>query len=285
MIATQTIQEKEITIGKDVISYYDNLGEGPVLLFIHGSFLNKDYWQKQLYHFSFHYRIIAPDLAGHGKSTSNTEDFTIDKYGKDILSIITQLELENVILIGHSIGADIMLAANDKNDNHIIGLIGVDYFNNVGSPLPENAIKQIMTDLRNNFVTTNVAYAKNTLLTEKTDKRITEKVVQDFKSISPRVGIPMNDDFFHFPKKELALLKELNKKLFLVNSDYQPTDEASLKKVLKDNYKLKIIPGTCHFPMFENPGDLNNAIEIFVRDILGNYTGNNDLNPRIYSQQ
>ena len=268
MIATHTIQEKGIAVGKDVIFYYDNLAGEPVLFFIHGSFINKDYWQKQLYHFASHFRVIAIDLVGHGKSTTNRENITIDQYGNDILAIINQLGLKNVILIGHSIGGDIMLAANEKNDKNIIGLIGVDYFENVGSQLPDNAINQIMTDLRNNFINTNVAYAKNVLLTEKTDQIITERVVQDFRSISPRVAIPMNDDFFHFPKKEEALLKKLDKKLYLVNSDYQPTNEMSLKKVLKDNYELKIIKGTCHFPMIENPGELNTAIEGFVQEML-----------------
>jgi sigma-B regulation protein RsbQ len=285
MITTQSFQEKQIAIGRNMISYYDNMAGDPVLIFIHGSFLNKDYWQKQLYHFSSHNRVIALDLAGHGKSTTNREDFTIDQYGNDIAAIINQLELNDVILIGHSIGGDIMLAANAESNKNIIGLIGIDYFENVGSSLAANAIDQIMRDLRNNFVNSNVAYAKNTLLTDKTDYTITQRVIQDFKTISPRVGISLNEDFFHFPKKEVALLKKLDKKLYLVNSDYQPTNESSLKKVLNDNYELKIIKGTCHFPMIENPGDLNNAIETFVQDIMGNYTGNNDLNPRVYSQQ
>src|SRR5215213_10101817 len=120
MITTQTIEEKEISIGKDVISYYDSLIGDVVLFFIHGSFLSKDYWQKQLYHFAPNYRVIAIDLTGHGKSTAHKNDFTIDQYGKDILNIINQLPLENVILIGHSIGGDIMLAANEMKSNSII---------------------------------------------------------------------------------------------------------------------------------------------------------------------
>ena len=125
-----------------------------------------------------------------------------------------------------------------------------------------------MNDLRNNFVNTNVAYAKNTLLTEKTDKSISERVVGNFKSISPKVGIPMNEDFFHFPKKEETLLSKLNKKIYLINTDYQPTNEASLAKTLKGNYELKIIKGSSHFPMIENPVDLNDALETFIEDIL-----------------
>ena len=268
MIATQKIQEKEITIAKDVISYYDNLTGEPTLFFIHGSFINKDYWQTQLYHFSPRYRVIAVDLAGHGKSTFNGDDFTIEKFGQTIAAMINKMELKNVILIGHSIGGDIMLTTNEKSGNNIIGLIGIDYFKNVGAALPDEVINQIMNDLRNNFVNTNVAYAKNTLLTEKTDKSITERVVGDFKSISPKVGIPMNEDFFHFPQKEETLLSKLNKRIYLVNTDYQPTNEASLEKTLKDNYQLKIIKGSSHFPMIENPVDLNDTLENFIEDIL-----------------
>src|SRR5690242_9164773 len=269
MITTQEIKEKEITIEKDVISYYDNLTGKATLFFIHGSFINKDYWQTQLYHFTPHYRVISPDLAGHGKSTSHGDDFTIQKFGETIAAMINKLKLTNVILIGHSIGGDIMLTTNEKIDQSIIGLIGIDYFKNAGSPLPNEVIAQIMNDLRNNFVNTNAAYAKNTLLTEKTNKSITERVVRDFTLISPKVGIPMNEDLFHFPKKEETLLKKLTKKLHLVNVDYQPTNEEILMNILKDNYKLKNIKGSCHFPMLENPADLNDALEFFIEDILG----------------
>ena len=270
MIAAQQIQDKKIAIGRNVISYYDNMTGEPVLIFIHGSFLNKDYWQKQLYYFSPHNRVIALDLAGHGKSTANRENFTIDRYGKDIAVFINELGLENVILIGHSIGGDIMLSANVLSDKKIIGLIGVDYFENVGSPMPDDTINEIMDQLHKNFANTNAIYAKDNLLTDKTDYTITERVIRDFRSISPKVGISVNNDFFHFPLKEVALLKKLTKKLYLANVDYQPTNEASLKKILKDNYKLKTLPGTCHFPMLENPSDLNAAIEDFVLEITGN---------------
>jgi sigma-B regulation protein RsbQ len=268
MIATQQIQDKKIAIGRNVISYYDNMAGNPVLIFIHGSFLDKDYWQKQLYHFSPQNRVIALDLVGHGKSTANRENFTIDQYGKDIAVFINELGLENVILIGHSIGGDIMLAANVRSDKKIIGLIGIDYFENVGSPMPDEKINEIMDQLHDNFENTNANYAKDTLLTDKTDYTISERVIRDFRSISPKVGISLNKDFFHFPKKEAALLKRLDKKLYLVNSDYQLTNEKSLKKVLKDNYELKLIKGTCHFPMIENPGELNTAIEAFVQEML-----------------
>src|SRR5688500_13687764 len=101
MIVTSPIQDKKMIIDGEVISYYDNLYGEITLLFIHGSFLNKDYWQKQLYYFHDH-RVIAIDLAGHGKSSANRENFTINQYGKDIADFINELSLQNVILIGHS---------------------------------------------------------------------------------------------------------------------------------------------------------------------------------------
>ncbi len=93
-------------VDTDTPSYYDN-GKGKItLVFIHGSFINKEYWDKQLPYFSSNYRVVAIDLAEHGNSTHNRNEWTIHKYGNDIRKLIKELSLKNVILIGHSVGGD-----------------------------------------------------------------------------------------------------------------------------------------------------------------------------------
>ena len=53
---------------------YLKAGDGDItLLFVHGSFINKDYWREQLEYFKTNYSVIAIDLAGHGKSETNRD--------------------------------------------------------------------------------------------------------------------------------------------------------------------------------------------------------------------
>src|SRR4051812_4601835 len=118
--SAQIRNEKNILIGRETIAYYDN-GEGEItLLFIHGAFINKEYWNEQLATFSNKFRVIALDLAGHGNSTYNGNDWTFEKYGHDLIEFLIKLSLTNVIIIGHSNGSDIMLEAVTQNSDQII---------------------------------------------------------------------------------------------------------------------------------------------------------------------
>lgn len=264
----QTLSQKNIVLGKDTVSYYDNGEGGTTLFFIHGSFIDKDYWKEQLSFFSDKYRVIAVDLAGHGKSTHHRTNWTIKQYGQDIAKIIKKLSLKNIILIGHSIGADIMLETVSKSTDHIVGIVAIDYFKNIGVGLPDTTINQIVTGLKTDFSNTNRQYATQSLLTDKTAKTITTRVISNFETISPKVGIPMNEDFFHYTKRETTLLKNLKLKLYLINVDYYPTSEQNLKKYLGTNYELHSIHGTCHFPMLENPKEFNVALKNVIKEII-----------------
>ena len=80
----QEYVEKKIVIGKDTLSYFDTEKNKTTLLFIHGSFINKDYWKNQISFFSKKYRVIALDLAGHGNSTHNRTDWSAQRLESDI---------------------------------------------------------------------------------------------------------------------------------------------------------------------------------------------------------
>ena len=54
---------------------------------------------------------LAPDLAGHGKSGNNRENWTMSAFGQDIASVVEAAKLENVILVGFSLGGPAILEA------------------------------------------------------------------------------------------------------------------------------------------------------------------------------
>ena len=100
------------------------MGEGPfTLIFIHGWAGDHTHWEHQVNHFSQNYRVIAIDLGGHGESGTSREQWSMKNYGEDIKSIVEELSLENVILIGHSMGGAAAVEAARLLENKIIGII------------------------------------------------------------------------------------------------------------------------------------------------------------------
>lgn len=71
------------------------------------------------------------------------------------------------------------------------------------------------------------------------------------------MGIELIKEIINFPGIEKKLLPQLKLKLFLINTDYIPTNEAPLKQYATSGYEVLNMKGTCHYPMLENPDELN----------------------------
>ncbi|RKN83536.1 alpha/beta fold hydrolase [Ulvibacterium marinum] len=260
-------KSKTIKINEETLSYLDNENGKITLLFLHGAFINKDYWDEQLSYFAKDFRVIAVDLPGHGDSSFNQKEYTGERFGKDISTLIKKLALKNVIIIGHSFGSDVMLETVALNASEIIGLIEIDHLKNVGMELPKEAVDQIVAGLNTDFEATCEQFAKQALLTEATNPEIVARLLNDYKRMNPEFGIPLLEYNFGYARREAELLKGLELKLNSVHVNYTPTNEESLKTYLGDNYKLHIMEGTCHYPMLENPKELNTLLETIISKI------------------
>jgi non-heme chloroperoxidase len=85
--------------------FYKDWGKGQPVVFSHGWPLNADAWDDQLYLFAANgYRAIAHDRRGHGRSTQTSSGNDMDTYADDLAALVNQLDLKDVIHIGHSTG-------------------------------------------------------------------------------------------------------------------------------------------------------------------------------------
>ena len=89
----------------DINLYYKDWGAGQPIVFSHGWPLTADAWQDQMFFLANNgYRCIAHDRRGHGRSSQPWHGHTIDTYADDLAQLINALDLNNVILVGHSTG-------------------------------------------------------------------------------------------------------------------------------------------------------------------------------------
>ena len=85
--------------------FYKDWGKGQPVVFSHGWPLNADAWDEQLYIFATNgYRAIAHDRRGHGRSTQTSSGNDMDTYSDDLAALVKELDLKDVIHIGHSTG-------------------------------------------------------------------------------------------------------------------------------------------------------------------------------------
>ena len=87
--------------------FYKDWGprDGQPIVFSHGWPLSADAWDPQLLFFADQgYRTIAHDRRSHGRSDQVWENNNMDQYADDLAELIEQLDLTDVILVGHSTG-------------------------------------------------------------------------------------------------------------------------------------------------------------------------------------
>lgn len=83
--------------------YYEEMGEGDPVIFVHGHSLNHTMWDGQLFEFAKHYRAIRYDIRGYGYSSpqTETEQFT---HVEDLVQLMDGLGIEKAHIVGLSLG-------------------------------------------------------------------------------------------------------------------------------------------------------------------------------------
>ena len=85
--------------------FYKDQGTGQPVLFSHGWPLTADAWDGQMVFMGQNgFRVIAHDRRSHGRSDQTWDGNHMDRYADDLQSLITQLDLHDIILVGHSTG-------------------------------------------------------------------------------------------------------------------------------------------------------------------------------------
>lgn len=98
------------TTGSTRLSYTEQ-GSGLPLIFIHGFPFDLSSWQPQIDAMKMNYRVIAYDQRGFGQSQEGMEDFSIELFADDLISLMDGLEIQEAVVCGLSMGGYVLLNA------------------------------------------------------------------------------------------------------------------------------------------------------------------------------
>ena len=89
----------------DAQIYYKDWGVGPPIVLCHGWPLNADMWEYQMNFLANNgHRVIAYDRRGFGRSSQPWTGYDYDTFADDLATVINHLDLQNVMLVGFSMG-------------------------------------------------------------------------------------------------------------------------------------------------------------------------------------
>ena len=101
-------RHRTMTLHGDRVAYLDE-GVGEVVLLIHGMGGSSDSWREVVPELSRKYRVIAPDLLGHGQSDKPRGDYSLGAFAVWLRDFLDALGIRKATLIGHSLGGGIVM--------------------------------------------------------------------------------------------------------------------------------------------------------------------------------
>jgi pimeloyl-ACP methyl ester carboxylesterase len=120
---------------------YSDEGPGPAVVLLHGFPLGRGMWKDQTHGLGSIYRVIAPDLRGHGDSPAPEGDYTIDGMADDVVELLDTLGLDvPIVLGGLSMGGYVALSLVKRHPGRVRALLLMD--TRAAADSPEAAAKR-----------------------------------------------------------------------------------------------------------------------------------------------
>jgi len=99
---------KFLELHGDQVAYRDE-GSGEVLLLIHGMAGSSDAWRELIPRLAKSYRVVAPDLLGHGQSTKPRGDYSLGAFAVWLRDLLDELGIARATIVGHSLGGGVAM--------------------------------------------------------------------------------------------------------------------------------------------------------------------------------
>jgi len=234
----------------------------PTLVFVHGWSCDRTYWAPQMRAFAPRHRVVAIDLAGHGESGTGRSSWTIPAFGADVVAVADQLGLTDAVLVGHSMGGDVIIEAALTLGNRVRGVVSVDTYRTLDDHTSPEEVHEFVESFRADFATDVHAFVR-TMFGSSSDPELVERVAADMASAPPDIAL---DALGHAVSNGAAFAAGVRRLLVPVVSitpDYVPTDEVSLRR---HGLRPLILSDTSHFLMMEAPDRFNALLADVVAD-------------------
>lgn len=115
---------QSVSIG-DVRITFDQRGDGPAVLLVHGFPFDRSMWERQMASLT-RLRRVAPDLRGFGASTLGSEPVTMARYADDLVGLLDAVEIRRAVICGLSMGGYVAFEVVRRHPERVRGLVLMD---------------------------------------------------------------------------------------------------------------------------------------------------------------
>lgn len=232
--------------------YFDS-GEGEsVLLFLHGWAAPLEVYKSIFEFLSPHFRVVAPETPGCGKTGDPPKGWNVDEYVDFVLDFCGKLGIKKAVLMGHSFGVRLMIKIMSVKKNVLecekaviidgAGIVpkrGLDYYTSVYSY--KTAKKIVGTKIGNFFF--------GPLWEERREHAGSSDYAKSSDVMKHTLSLVVNEDLKH-------LMGDIDASVLLIwgeKDDSTPIEDGKTMERLMKNAALAEIKGASHYPFLDNP--------------------------------
>jgi 3-oxoadipate enol-lactonase len=253
---------------------YSDVGSGRTVVLLHGFPLSRAMWQEQLAGIGAEYRVIAPDLRGHGDSPAPEGVYTMDEMAGDVVELLDALHIgAPVVLGGLSMGGYVAFALAARFPDRIRALMLLDTRANADTP---EAAREREKNAQAVLAAGSAGQVVEAMLPRLVSKHTREQSpdrVEFLRGVMERTppegiagalrGMAIRRD----RRAELAGISLPTLVLAGADDVIAPVEEAKAMAAAIPNARLEVVPHAGHLAPYENPSAVNAVLLDFLRGL------------------
>lgn len=239
---------------------------GVSLVFVHGAGSSHLIWSLQIREFSKTFRTIALDLSGHGKSENGMREPSVEgDFTAEIVSLVKYLNLNDFILVGHSMGGGIAMSyALKENVPKPMALVLVD-------TSYELQLSKLRTGLIKETIDDRIYFFKHQVYEDYTESYQLKKLEDDIRISHPSI---MARDMAACRDFSIAdRIGEIDLPTFILVGEHDDIITPAMASQLEKKFQradIAVVRNADHIPMVENSEEFNRLLWEFVEWVVKN---------------
>ena len=250
--------------------FYRDEGNGRAIILLHGFLASHQLWNAQFEDLSKRYRVIAPDLPGHGSSDSLGYLHSMELLAEAINALLRHLGLRRVVMIGHSLGGYVSLAFAEQYTDKLKGLILINSTAAADSETRKASRDQLVRMLPKKFELVINSLVDSFFVIYGPYRLPSLKKYKRWATSTEAKGIAANVRGMKARKEREIILKFAPYPYLIISGAEDPIidcEQSKLEAELSPNGSIEVLEDSGHMSVMEKPWLINRLILSFFRSI------------------
>jgi 3-oxoadipate enol-lactonase len=264
-----------ITSG-DTEIFYEVVGSGPPIVLLHPFPASHELWKPAAQALVSHYRVILPDLRGHGESGVGEGPATMEKHAADLARVLDHEEIQRAPFVGVSIGGYILFEFWRKYRARVEGLVLCNTKAQADTPEARTGRLQAAADVMERGTEPFFESMLPKLLgktTHRTRPDLVEGALRMMRKMSPE-GVTLVQRGMAERPDSVEMLKTINVSIVIVTGDEDILTGVAEADLMRQNIpgsQMKVIAKAGHYSPWEQPEEVGKLVRQFLDTVRGGH--------------